>query len=262
MKLWERLATLVGDTWITKRAVAVWPWPAILVGSPHSRFTWQDYRHFTSKMQSGDFIVTQSAPFFGSNAAISGTAFKHGAVYVGPVSGNLNRESRCIESPACVGLRYRHTGIGSGRLFERSVVHAISDGVVCQDVGELLFHADYAMVVRPWTTDAERRAIIVCALSACGREYDFSFNHDDSMKVFCTELCTMCAESAGIRLPKQSLKRVSLLKPLVPVVLADSVAVAYKPVCCSESCLDSAFQNQSALDGKFVDAIQKAWKEQ
>lgn len=259
MKLWDMLAHLGGQLWATRKVTAIWPWPAVLVGSPHSLFTWQDYRAFTSRLRPGDILITQSAPFFGSNAAIPG-AFKHAAVYTGPVKGYFNPETSFIEQPSSLGVDRPHTGQAGRGIHERTITHAIAAGVVTQDVGDLFFHADFVLAVRPWVVEPEQRVIVNYALAQVGKAYDFDFDQADNHRLFCTELALRCCIAAGVRRPESIKKRLSLFAKPADIVLADAYT-AFRPVCCSESCLDPAFQRQSHLGGRFVDVIHRAWAE-
>ena len=258
MSIFGKIASAAGDTWINWKAVNVpWPWPSIVIGLAHGEFNWSDYRNFTRLLQPGDVIITRSVPFFISNKAIPGS-FKHGAVYTGHVAGNLDSRKHLIEKPIYLGVDNNHTGRPKRHIFERTVCHAISEGVVCQDVGELLFHADYAMVVRPWETIEQQQKIVHAAVRSVGKPYDFGFDAKNIDSIYCTELASYCIEEAGIPPPPTTPLRVKLFSPKIECVVADSF-IKYPVVACSESCLDRDFQEKSNLGGVMRAAVLDAW---
>lgn len=258
MSLFGKIASAAGDTWANFHAVAIWPWPAVVIGLSHGSFSWFDYRNFCRLLQPGDIIITRSNPFFLSNNAIPG-AFKHAAVYTGHVAGRLNTDTHNIETPTYLGVDQPHTGRPQRNIFERTVCHAISEGVVCQDVGDLLFHADCAMAVRPWTTTQEQQEIVSEAIRVVGRPYDFKFDQKNMDAVFCTELAAHCVEKAKIDPPQTVKIRAALFKPKMDVTLADYFT-RYTPVVCSESCLDPAFQKRSSLGAVMRSSVLEAWE--
>jgi len=246
MGLQAVIAGVGGDIWATARNLALWPWPAVVYGARHSRFTWRDYRVFTKKLLPGDFLLMRAEPYFLSNAAISGTAFKHLAVYVGAVEGDFDAETRFIDNPLPMGTDYRHTGRAKDGLHERVIVHAISEGVVCQDLGEVLFHEDYVCAVRPWKNEHEQDEIVERAISRVGIPYDFEFKASPKA-LYCTELGGWCCKRVGIEPPKKVLKvnnLLGLVLPLArfhaPVWIADGFLV-YNTVCFSKSCGEKSF---------------------
>lgn len=256
-KLWNKLLSTIGDTWVNPHAVAIWPIPAVVIGVAHCKFHWRDYRRFSRHLLPGDMIITRSSPFFGSNAGIRG-AFKHLAVYTGVVDGQLNPKTHFIERPISMGVDVAHSGRAPEHVFERSITHAVSEGVVCQDVGDLLFHADYALAVRPWKTRAEQSVIVRTALAQVGKPYDFKFNAKDDNELYCTEVGALCIAKAWIRTPTKVPQKLSLFGKPVEVTLADYYS-EYEPVCCSESCLSYEFQEHSDIGGTLNAAITKAW---
>lgn len=236
------LAAFGGDVWRSWRSVALWPYPALVYSLPRTGFTWLDYRKFCSLLKPGDFLLTRSDQYFLSNWAISGTFFKHLAVYTGGVIGHLDPGTRFIESPTGLSVDYAHTGKGTLRLHERTVTHAISEGVVCQDLGELLFHSDWVCAVRPWSTKAQQEEIVAMALKQVGKSYDFDFKLKRD-KFYCTELGVYCARIAGITAPTLTRINTSLFGLLLPlkrfrteVALADNFIRKYPMVCASGSC--------------------------
>lgn len=257
MSLWASIAGTVGDTWADWSSVAVWPWPAVVVGMRHGEMLWSDYRAFTRLLKPGDFLLTRSAPFFGSNAAIPGS-FKHLAVYVGAVKGQQNSQTHFIENASALGVEHQ-TAIQPPRgVYQRCCVHAISEGVVCQDFGEVLMHADYALAVRPWGRKSEQEIIVKAAAEQIGKPYDFAFKENNIDAFYCTELGLHCCRRAAIIEPLLVPLRLRLFRRKIPVALADYFT-KYHPVCCSESCLDRGFQRKSQLGGAFEQSILNAW---
>lgn len=226
--------------------LAIWPWPAIMIGLHETMFTEDDYRCFTSNLQPGDFIITKSEPFFLSNRAISKTAFKHLAVYVGAVEGRKEREHGFIQKPKGLGVGYEHTGKAPSGTFERCVVHAISDGVVCQDVLRLFSHCDYAAAVRAWSTKAEQEAIVNAAIGRVGLPYNFDFSPKGPEALYCTELGVYCCKKAEIKPPDTRKMTISLWGKKGEVTVADSY-LKFPMVCCSVSCEDNKFYSSSYL---------------
>jgi hypothetical protein len=259
MSLFSRLASVVGDTWATTRAVAVWPWPAVIVGVPRGEMLWTDYRAFCRKLLPGDFLLLRSKPFFGSNAAIPGAA-KHLAVYIGAVEGVQNTEEHTVESVKPLGLDYAPKLHESRNVFPRVCVHAISEGVVCQDLGAVLMHADFALAVRPWGRRGEQETIVSTAVAQLGKPYDFNFNQRDQSAFFCTELGLHCCLRAAIIPPLSVKLRTRLFRARADVVIADYFA-KFPSVCCSQSCLDRGFTRQSPLGAAFENAVLEAWAE-
>jgi hypothetical protein len=237
-KLWRRIATLAGDTWWSNRLCAVWPYPAVIVGAAHSKFTWTDYRNFTEKLRVGDMLLMTSTPYFGSNMAIPG-AFKHLAVYTGEVSGVFDPEVRFINRTADPDVKTK--------LFSRTVTHAVSEGVKIQDLGEVLFHADYVMAVRPTQAIVKQDEIRRAALSQVNKPYDFMFNPDNRRAIFCTELGKYCLGEVGFPQPPTTDIKTSLFGKTHPVPLADNFCI-YEPVVCSESCFSHSFMSRGLTE--------------
>ena len=174
MSMWSWILTKIGDTWVDPTSLAIWPWPATVVGVRHGSMLWSDYRAFNRLLKPGDFLLTQSAPFIGSNAGIPG-AFKHLAVYVGATEGKQNSKTHFIENASSLGIEYQTKIYSPRNVYQRCCVHAISEGVVCQDFGEALMRSDYALAVRPWKSRAEQIIVIESAIRQLGKPYDFEF---------------------------------------------------------------------------------------
>lgn len=216
MSLQARLARICGDAWKSWKLLAVWPWPAVCIGYPDSKFTWTDYNYFRHVLRPGDMLVMTSEKYFLSNRGISGTAFKHLAVYTGSVQGDLG-EDDFIHSPKSLGLQHRDAIWYDPRVHGRTLTHAISDGVVCQDLGEVLFHEDYVAVVRPWKTAKEQMDIVSTALGQVGKEYNFDFTSAGPPALYCTELGEYCCIQAKIVPPPRIKLNVDWKGVLVPL---------------------------------------------
>lgn len=254
MSLQSGIAKFGGDLWSSWRSVAFWPWPAVVFGYPRSLMSWQDYRRIAQALEPGDIVLTRSAPFFGSNSAIPG-AFKHAAVAVGRVTGKAEkmgnahyiiRPTRSIDDSGC-----------------RAVVHAISEGVCAQDLGELLFHADYAIAVRPWKTKEQQDAIVNGALLHVGKEYDFEFNAKTDAALFCTELAAVCLHAASIAPPPMDKVATSIKAKLLPLerykglaYLADRF-LQYDSVAASDACYEPGFASLSEWPGLLTLALNR-----
>lgn len=264
MGLQSFIAKAGGDTWRSWRMLAVWPYPAVMIGRPHGKFTWDDYRCVSGLIKPGDFILTCSEPYILSNRGIEG-AFKHAAVYVGPIEGYRDQDSGYILKAKWLGINQDFGERKLGR-FERGIVHAISEGVVCQDVGELLFHADWVAVVRPWRGSDEQSIICTTALQQCGKEYDFDFDDSGPDHFFCTELAVYCAKRAGALAPETVRIRTKWYSYLLPftsigrgnVTLADYFVATYPLVCTSLSCNEPKFAGRSRLGDLLRERLRNA----
>lgn len=223
--------------------VALWPWPAVVWGLHKGEVTWPDYRVFGALLKPGDFILTRSNPFLVSNMAISNTAFKHLIVYIGP--------ALCVRNGGgfLQGVEVPRGGTavqprGRRQVNERVIVHAISDGVVAQDLGEALFHADEAVAVRCWKTEAEQQAFVRQAIHMLGLDYDFEFTLGNARAIFCTEAGIRCLEAAGIKeRPQYTNVRTSLFGRREDVPLADAFVLweRAEKICATESALARRF---------------------
>lgn len=245
------LARVAGDTWRSWRMLALWPWPAVVVGVPHGKFTWDDYRAFTRHLLPGDMILTCSEPYFLSNRGIKGS-FKHLAVYTGAVKGYRDDKSGFILKAKSLGVDYVHKGEAVPGTFERTVTHAISEGVVCQDLGELLFHADWACAVRVSLYDKVSQKIVDAALDQLGLEYNFDFKPTGPKKFYCTELGVFCVEKAGLQQPCKTKLTTNWKGMLLPfdrwksnVCIADSFVKHFNVIVSSLSCNQKGFAQRS-----------------
>lgn len=197
----EKLYAALGDTWFSTKSVALWPWPALVLEWPKATLSWDDYRTVTAVIEPGDILLSREDAFLFSNMAIPGK-YKHVAVYTGPLLGMANKKARTIK-PQC--------GVPNAKPYDRTIVHAVSEGVVCQDFGELFFNCDSLMVVRAWRTEEEQHRIVTAAIAEIGRGYDFDFDKDDKDRMYCSELAAHCLMSARIEPPPTVLVRGSVL---------------------------------------------------
>jgi hypothetical protein len=242
-----KLAAVGGDLWRSWRMLALWPWPAVIYGRHRGLVDAEDYRCFTRLLQAGDLLLMRSEPYFLSNHFIcrNGTAFSHLGVYTGPVAGFLSRDTGIIAKPR--SLPVDDEALITGQ-FRRTVTHAVSEGVVCQDLLDVFLHADWIVAVRPWRQAEEAATIRETALAQVGLEYNFDFTPEGPKAFYCTELGVFCLEKACIKPPEKTEIPVSLSGRKFPATLADSF-LAYTPVCCSVSCGDPAFARQSRFEG-------------
>jgi hypothetical protein len=254
MSIQSSLASLGGDTWASRKMVALWPWPAVVVGHHDNLVNADDYRCFTRLLKPGDFLLTNSRAYFLSNFFIARknrTAFSHLAVYTGPVAGYRDQASGFIVK----GKRlHPNDPCRKAGEFKRSVTHAISEGVVTEDLYDLMSHVDWIAAVRPWVTDTEQAAIVKAALDRVGLEYNFDFKPAGPPASYCTELGAYCLKEADLQPPGKAHSVTSLAGILMPVNrfksevwMADDF-VMFKMICCSLSCNDPAFVRKSRVE--------------
>ena len=258
MSLQAVLAKWCGQLWTSKRSLALWPWPPIVHNMWEWTFTEDDYRCFTKHLEPGDLLLTRSQPYFVSNHFIAGTIFKHLAVYTGAVKGIKNRKHGFIERPISLGISHDHTGKTEMGEYERTITHAIGEGVVCQDILRLTNHADYVVAVRPWREKADQKAIVKYALDQVGLGYNFDFKPTGHPKFYCTGLGAAAAQAAYIDPPAPTRMRVSLLGRKGDAYLADSFVATYPAVCCSVSCLTPEFFRPSPFGDIIRQRLMKA----
>ena len=238
------LAAVCGDVWKSWRTLALWPWPAVCIGYPRTKFNWIDYRNLCRVIRPGDMLLMTAERFFLSNRGISGTAFKHLAVYTGQCSGDQDDDGHISN----VRLA-RREGVP---VHDRTVVHAVSEGVVCQDLGAVLFHEDYVACVRPWHTEKERLTIVEEAVRQLGKGYNFDFTQAGPPALYCTELGEFCAIRAGIIPPPREKLNVDWKGFLLPleryrtyVAVADRFALHYPIVARCKHCDNRGFWEKS-----------------
>ena len=81
---------------------------------------------------------------------------------------------------------FNHAGLYTG---EYQVVHAISDGVVVEDLLDFM-RTDHIVVLRP--PNHLKTQAISKAIKAVGNEYDFNFDFNNTVRFSCTELIGYC----------------------------------------------------------------------
>ena len=258
-----KVAASGGDIRV-ESGVALWPYPPVIWGKDGRLFIEDDYRFFCSVLQPGDFILTRSNDAWLSNWAIGrhGTAFIHLAVYTERVLGRKDLATGCIQKPRrLTGLP--HTGRPSPNEHERTVTHAVSEGVVCQDLMRLTSHADEACVIRPHENALQRWKIMDAALARVGQPYNFDFTPKGPPASYCTELGYYCCQQAGIQVPIRHLIPVSLwgvvgLGATALVSLADSFVEKFGMLACSISCNHREFWWRSYMGDGMRKAISEA----
>lgn len=240
------VATIGGDIWRSWHMLALWPWPAVVWGIPKSKLDPDDYRCFAGLLKPGDFLLSKSEGFLFSNAAISGTIFKHLAIYTGAVQGIKARKTSSIEAPKSLGINHSLASMKyDNKSFSRTVTHAVSEGVICQDLLSVIGHVDYIVAVRPWRTTSQQAEIVNRALELVGLGYNFDFSPAGPRELYCTELGTECLNAAKLPVPQPAIKKISFLGKKGPVFLADSFLAAFPSVCCSASCREPDFYRGS-----------------
>lgn len=237
MSIQDKIIGSFGKIWCSWKTIGLWPYPALIYNNVHSMLTWDDYRKFTMKIKIGDILISRSAPYLFSNIGIPGF-FKHAAIYTGTITGVRNHKTHFI-TPTHFIATTKEKEI----TFKRTIVHAIGEGVVCQDFGEMFFHADYIVALRPFTTEIQQDKIIISALKQVGRSYDFKFNKHEKKKFYCTELAAYCINEAAIERPQTTLITNSIYGLVLPIrrfktqaYVADSFLAKYPIVCVSKSC--------------------------
>lgn len=89
---------------------------------------------------------------------------------------------------------WNHAGIYVGDIDGKNhqIVHAISDGVVVEDLVDFMRTDHMVVLVAPaeLRDEAIRRAIL-----AMGSDYDFAFEFNDSLRFSCTELICHCYQN-------------------------------------------------------------------
>jgi hypothetical protein len=221
----KAVATVGGDVWRSWHMLALWPWPAVVWGKPESKLDPDDYRCFTRYMKPGDMLLATQDPFLLSNAAISGT----------------------IQAPKSLGVGYMHSVAShdDDRVFTKTITHAVSEGVICQDILSMMIHEDYVIAVRPWRTTSQQAEVVNRALELVGLGYNFDFSPAGPRELYCTELGSECLSAAKLPVPQPAIKKISFLGKKGPVFLADSFLAAFPSVCCSASCREPKFYRGS-----------------
>jgi len=86
---------------------------------------------------------------------------------------------------------WNHAGIYVGEVDgkQHKVVHAISDGVVVDDLIDFM-RTDHMIVLR--APEGLQEEAIKLAKAAIGSEYDFAFDFNETIRFSCTELVSHC----------------------------------------------------------------------
>jgi len=254
MSLRSGLFSFLGDLHVVKALTIP---PCFMVGSHRRKLDLgTDYRSASRILKPGDILTSRSWGFFCSNLGIPGS-FKHALIYVGPVSGRRSEETGFTEKPKRLpaGANVKDTP------YPRSVVHAISEGVVCQDLLEVMAEEDYLAAYRPLLlTERPELAekVVDAACQKVGTPYDFGFDWRSHDALCCTELADYAVKAAGVPLPPRTKKRLKLFQPAVDVTLSDSYALAHPMVWCSLSCNEPGFIAKSVHPQILRDRIWEA----
>jgi hypothetical protein len=134
-------------------------------------------------LQPGD-ILLERRNWFMSNAFLPGY-WPHAALYLGDPESlkalgvaddpRVKRNWRAFTEPEVSGHRY-------------AVIEAMSEGVVFTTFEHSVGEADAVAVLRPRLTDAQRREMLVRAISHYGKPYDFEFDFFSTDRLVCTEV--------------------------------------------------------------------------
>ena len=140
-------------------------------------------RELRMVLQPGD-ILLERRNWFMSNAFLPGY-WPHAALYLGDPESlkalgvaddpRVKRNWRAFTEPEASGHRY-------------AVIEAMSEGVVFTTFEHSVGEADAVAVLRPRLTDAQRREMLVRAISHYGKPYDFEFDFFSTDRLVCTEV--------------------------------------------------------------------------
>ena len=252
------LASTGGDIWKPKGVKSIfppWPFEPYLYPKHNMETNGLDYRCFTKLLEPGDMFASYDKDYPLSNSNIKATVFKHAAVYTGAIKGVFDYDEGMFSKVKSMGVDYEHTGKSETGIFERTVTHAISEGVVVQDLFDFMKQCDKICVFRPHTTTEQRTAIVNAALDNVGLEYNFDFQPTSNLKHFyCTELAQYALKKAGIKEVEKTMINTSWKglvcfwnkkKYMAPVTLADDLVAAFPMVCCTASCNEPKFWRES-----------------
>lgn len=86
---------------------------------------------------------------------------------------------------------FNHAGIYAGEINNQnhSIIHAISDGVIAEDLIDFM-KTDHMIILRAPERYIENA--INSAKKAVGKEYDFAFDFSENLRFSCTELIDYC----------------------------------------------------------------------
>ena len=244
MFLRKFLGTLIGDIRIVRNICIP---PCFIIGEVTGKIDLStDYRNLTRKIEIGDILISRSWGYFGSNVAIPG-AFKHGMIYVGPIKGEKNKKG-FIENPIPT----------ENGIHKRCVIHAISEGVVCQDLIDVMKHCDYMAAFKAnYTLHSiidivkARKILVEEACEKVGLPYDFGFNWRTHKSFCCTELVDYLLKKVELSTPQKIEKRVKLFGKKNKVTIADSYMTLYKLSWVSNSCYEKGFVEKSKFSKLF-----------
>lgn len=273
MSFQANFAAWAGDIWVPrdengKGIWALFPKPAVISGIPHFKIDSDDYRCFTALAKPGDMAVMTGLVWDLTNRGIKSTSFKHLAVYTGAVEAYRDQKTGFLLQPKSMGVDYKPRGKVKNNKWKRTFTHAVSEGIMTQDMLEVVFHyMDYVAFVRPWKTKQQQQAIVDFAIENNGMGYNFDFTPDGPKALYCTELGARCCEEAGIAPPEKIPLNVSwkgLIPGLTkkyqyPVYLADYFVKTYPVIACSKSCVEvSTFVNKSPIADELRLALKQA----
>lgn len=227
MGIQKFLATFFGDIWYSKKCFGIGHY---IYGLPESKLHGVDYRELSKIIKPGDILLTRSQNYKFSNKGIPEkyTYLKHLAIYIGSVDGKINGDFINVVKK-------------DGKQFPKCIIHAVSEGVVCQDLFDVFRHFDYIVVVRPWKSSFEQSLICEMAFKLLGREYDFEFKSGNK-NYYCTELGIQCIQTAAIKVPQMTKINAHIIGLFLPlerfkhkVTVADSFLKCFPTIFKSDS---------------------------
>lgn len=150
-KAWNKTLTFIGDIKWSGIMHPFW----FTINAQGYCLRGSDYRNVLKKIKPGDIVIRRFEGYL-DKFFIPGW-WNHAGIYVG------------------------------GKKFQ--VIHAISDGVVSEDIIDFM-RTDHMTILRPPMNTVKEG--IRKAKEILGKEYDFNFNFRDSTKFSCTEVVDYC----------------------------------------------------------------------
>lgn len=162
-RIWSKILTFLGDiTW------SGWNRPFwFVINHKEYELKGKHFREVSKIIQPGD-VVIQRYEGYVDKWFIPGF-WNHGGLYVGEFNGQ-----------------------------PQQVVHAISDGVICEDLIDFM-RTDHMIVLRPPSYMSQSG--VQLAISLIGKEYDFVFDFRDRQRFSCTEVVDYCYK--GLAMPRK-----------------------------------------------------------
>ncbi len=135
------------------------------------------------RLRPGD-IVIERRNWYLSTAFLPGY-WPHAALYVGTAA---DLRALGLESDPRVAPHLARFGQPDAAGHARSLIEAVSEGVIFTTLEHSVGEADSVAVLRPRLTDEQRREVIARAFSHAGKPYDFEYDFFSADKLVCTEV--------------------------------------------------------------------------